>query len=208
MGYKDTNGHYWELDDSRRLTLAQLKSAAVDLRNEPDGVEIRLDNGLTYKWVQASTLDGDDMLVVVPSQGIGRFVLAPGSVFDLPVAIDHSVADATDLVTLPPGCMLHIGRCYWEVTTSFTGGTSSTIGISSDTAPHNTKGDLLGGSGGDDSTTLAAGDPAPGTVGADYAGGITLLGGTTVRFDRITSAFTAGAGYAHVVGQVLQNTGG
>jgi hypothetical protein len=89
---------------------------------------------------------------------------------------------------------------YWEVTTGFTGGSSSAIGISSSNSTgHTTKGDLLGGSGGDVAATLVAGYPS-GTIGADIAAGLMMVAADTVRFDRITSAFTAGAGAAHLVG--------
>jgi len=207
MGYKDSNGHYWELDDAPRLTLAQLKTA--DLRNEPDGVEVRLDNGLTYKWVKDSVLDGDDVFVIVPDEGRGRFLLAPGSTFDIAIPISYANTDAERLVIAPTNSLLAIGRCYWEVTADFTGGTASAIGISSDAAPHSTKGDILGGSGGDVAATLvASAGKQLGTVGADYAGGILIHGGDSpARFDRITDAFTAGTGFFHLVGQVLANPG-
>lgn len=207
MGYTDNTGHYWELDDARRLTVAELKTA--DLENEPDGVEVRLDNGLTYKWVKDSVLDGDDVFVIVPDQGRGRFVLAPGSTFDIAIPISYANTDAERLVIAPTNSLLALGRCYWEVTEDFTGGSSSAIGISSDAAPHSTKGDILGGSGGDVAATLvASAGKQLGTVGTDYAGGILIHGGDSpARFDRITSAFTAGAGYCHLVGQVLANPG-
>ena len=46
-----------------------------------------------------------------------------------------------------------------------------------------------------------------GTIGAKTAAGVILIAGDTVRFDRITSVFTAGAGNAHLVCDVLANAG-
>lgn len=128
--------------------------------------------------------------------------LAPGTVVDLAFPIAFGTADAAVLGTLPSGVELLVVRSYWEITADFTGGTASAIGLSSSQSPHNTKGDLLGGGSGDVAAGLTAGIKA-GTIGADIAAGVLLVGGSTIRFDRITSAFTAGAGYAHVVAVVL-----
>ena len=43
-------------------------------------------------------------------------------------------------------------------------------------------------------------------LGADVAAGMVLVAASTIKFNRITSAFTAGAGYAHVHG-FLYNPG-
>lgn len=128
----------------------------------------------------------------------------PDSRFALKLAIGSGTADAAMLYTVPTGKRLLIERTLFEVTTAFTGGTASAIGLSSSQAPHETKGDLLGGSGGDVAATLVAGVTG-GTIGASFgSNGVVLLeAGATILFDRITSAFTAGAGFVHVVGQVV-----
>ena len=128
--------------------------------------------------------------------------LAAGSVVDLPFAVGFATADAAVLGTMPAGAKLLLVRGYWEVTADWTGGASSAIGLSSSQVGNTTKGDLLGGAAGDLAAGLTIGVRA-GTIGADIAGGVILLAGATVRFDRIVSNFATGAGYAHLVGIVL-----
>lgn len=112
------------------------------------------------------------------------------------VAIDYSTADAAVLFTVPAGHNLRVNRAWWNVQTGFSGGSSSAIGISSSNAAYATKGDLLGGASGDVAASLVAGQKG-GTVGAKVSGNqvVVLVPGDTVKFDRVTSAFTAGAGY-------------
>ena len=110
------------------------------------------------------------------------------------------------LATLPTGARLVVQGGYWEVTTGFTGGSSSAIGLSSSQTGHTTGGDLLGGSGGDVTALLGTAGIKEATIGADVAAGMVLVAASTIKFNRITSAFTAGAGYAHVHG-FLYNPG-
>ena len=165
----------------------------------------------------SSSLTGDYVLVAAPSAGSGRWLRAPGEV-DLALPITFATADATALLTIQAGSRLCIRELFWEVTTSFTGGASSAIGVSSNkTTPTiwSTKGDLLGGATGDVLATLvstAADGIVAGTVGTDWDTVAKRRGGIwvptdTIRFDAITSAFTAGAGYVHVVGNLMQNAG-
>lgn len=131
----------------------------------------------------------------------GRFTLT------LPVAF--GTADAAVLYTVPVGIRLSVERAFWEPITSFTGGASSAIGLSSSNANYNTKGDLLGGATGDVAAGLVStGAPFKGTIGAKAAtqGVIVLVAGDTIRFDRITSAFTAGAGNVHLPCTVIPTT--
>jgi hypothetical protein len=122
--------------------------------------------------------------------------------FWLALPIGFGTADAATLYTVPAGKRLCIHRAGWEIATSFTGGTSSAIGLSSDDTNASTKGDILGGASGDVAATLVStGVPIKGgTLGAKFAsnGIIVLAAGKIIRFDRITSAFTAGAGTAHL----------
>jgi len=187
------------------LTLALLK--ALDVTDHVNG-EVFVVNGNRYVYNATSVLAGDDIFVIAPTTGAGRYLLAPGYVFDLSLAIAFGTADAAVLATLPAGMYALIGRSYWEVTADWTGGSSSAIGVSSGQAPNSTKGDLLGGASGDVLATLVASSVRTlGTVGAKVAGGILLKPTNTVRFDRITSAFTAGTGFVHLVGQVVANPG-
>ena len=136
----------------------------------------------------------------------GQFV-RPDSAVALKLAIGFATADAAPLWTVPDGVKLAIERLWWEVTADFTGGTSSAIGVSASVAPHTTKGDLLGGAAGDVAATLvASAGQIGGTIGVSYGtNGVVVLGaGAVIRFDRITSAFTAGSGFVHVLARQIE----
>lgn len=127
-------------------------------------------------------------------------------VFWLKLAISNATADGATLFTVPTDVRgLYIHRVFWETGTAWTGGAASAIGVSSDDANYNTKGDLLGGAGGDVAATLTASKFTGGTVGAKFgANGIVVLAaGKILRFDRITSAFTAGTGFVWVECSIL-----
>ena len=162
-----------------------------------DGTEWR------YSAASTATADGLNLLCMSPSDAptAGRW-LRQDKFIDCKLAIAFGTADATALLTLPAGFKAKVSRPFWEVTTSFTGGSSSAIGISSTDAAASTKGDLLGGASGDVAATLVSTAPngyAGGTIGTKLGtqGVVCLVGGDAVRFDRITSAFTAGAGFVH-----------
>ena len=118
-----------------------------------------------------------------------------GEYFNIKVAISYANADADILYTVPANMTLYVlPNVLWEVTTAWTGGSSSAIGISSSATGFTTKGDVHGGATGDVLATLTAGFKR-GTAGPKIATpGVVLSAGSTIRFDRITSAFTAGAG--------------
>ena len=63
---------------------------------------------------------------------------------DIKLPISFATANAAALYTVPAGQRLRVNRVWWEVTTGFTGGAASTIGVSTTDALYNTKGDLLG----------------------------------------------------------------
>ena len=117
----------------------------------------------------------------------------------LKLAVDFNTADAAVLFTVPAGHYLRVNRTWWDVQTGFSGGTSSAIGASSSNSAYSTKGDLQGGASGDLAAALVAGQKG-GTIGAKFGsnGVVVLAPGDTIRFDRIASAFTAGAGYLMV----------
>lgn len=120
----------------------------------------------------------------------------------LKLAISKDTADGEVLFTVPDGHYLRVNRAWWNVQTGFTGGSSSAIGLSSSNTAYNTAGDLLGGASGDVAATLVStgGGQKGGTLGAKLGsnGVIVLAPGDTIKFNRITSAFTVGAGYAMV----------
>lgn len=123
----------------------------------------------------------------------------------LKLAIAFGTADAAILYTVPAGKRLLLERTFWEVTVGFTGGSSSAIGLSSSQTGQSTKGDLLGGATGDVTATLGTAGVKGGTIGADFGsnGVIVLEPGATIRFDRITSVFTAGTGFVHIIGRIV-----
>ncbi len=117
--------------------------------------------------------------------------------------VTYAKADAAGLYTVPTGVRLLVSRPFWENTIAWSGGASSAIGISSSNAAYNTKGDLLGGAGGDLEAGMGLG--FKGALGAKLAtqGLVVLIGGDTIRFDRIVSVYTAGSGYAHIPVQIV-----
>ena len=133
-----------------------------------------------------------------------QFQLSSNGVILLPVTF--ATADATVLFTVPSTVgRFRIVAANWEVTTGFTGGTASAIGVSSSNANYNTKGDVLGGAAGDVAATLVStGRVLKGTTGAKFASGfVVLVAGDTLKFDAVTSAFTAGAGNVYISYQLI-----
>jgi hypothetical protein len=141
--------------------------------------------------------------------------LTSGGFMHLKLAVGFALADAAILYTVPTGLRLELQNVYWEVTTSWTGGTNSAIGLSS--SAYTTKGSLLGNTAGDLTAQLAStGVLAKGCRGSAFTGatagvfaatsvtgGVVLVGGDTIRFDRIASVYTAGAGYAHITARSI-----
>jgi len=133
----------------------------------------------------------------ISQQGHSSLPSAKGAgVITVKVAISKDTADGDILYTVPARHRLRLSRSYWHVVTPWTGGTSAAIGLDSSNAAYNTAGDLLGGASGDVLAGLTAG--FKGTAGAKMGANapVILDEGDTVRFQRITSAFTAGDGYA------------
>lgn len=165
-------------------------------------------DGSRWRYAAASVLTSDTGAAAGPvwvatatTAGVGAFIRVSG-LLDAAFTIGFGTADAAVLYTVPTGFTLRIDRTYYEIATSFTGGTNSAIGASSTNAAYNTKGDIQGGSGGDVASALVSTGGAfkAGTQGAKYGsnGVVVLVGGNAVRFDQIASTFTAGAGKLHV----------
>lgn len=186
-------------------TLAALKGLGTTQRSNGT-FSMVLADGSKWRFASASTLTGDDLLVVTPTDApsAGRWLRAD-SVVDLVLPCTFSNADGSTLYTVPAGFKLALLNAFWEVTTSWTGGSSSAIGVASSNAGLSTAGDILGGASGDVLATLVStGAFAKGTVGAKMGKpGAVIVGADTITFERITSAFTAGAGNVHVVAHVL-----
>jgi hypothetical protein len=122
-----------------------------------------------------------------------------GETYAVKIPIDYTIADTTVLFTMPVRSRLV--AAFWEVTTGFTGGSSSTIGLSSSRSPHDAKGDVHGGSAGDATAVLGTAGVVRGTQGLSVTATpfvVVLEKDDTIKFDRVTSAYTAGAGYVHL----------
>lgn len=183
--------------------IAALK--AIPAASKQDGATYVLqDSGPRWRYVAASVLTGDDFLVSTPTDTLGRFFRVDTDI-DITAAATFATADGATLYTVPTGFQLAIAVPYWHVTTSWTGGTSSAIGLASSNTGLSTAGDLLGGASGDVAAgLLSTGAYAKGTAGAKIGKpGAVLVGGDTVTFEQITSTFTAGAAVVHVPVRVL-----
>lgn len=177
---------------------------ALPAKNRCDGMLVMSnDDGSLWRFAPAAAQATDvaEELLLVPGAGSGRWIRRdPHFVAKLPIAF--GTADAALLLTMPENFVARIVNFpYWEVTTAFTGGSSSAIGVSA-TRVATTKGDLLGGAAGDVLAGLTAGIKV-GTIGplfdtlAEWKA-LLLVEGDSLRYDRITSVFTAGAGFVCV----------
>lgn len=194
-------------------TLAALKAVAAEDRHANQVVLVTVAGQVSsWRFHGSSALTGDDIAVVAPTAGSGRWLRMPGAA-QLVMPFTFATADAAVLWTVPTGCIVQPLEFFWNVTTSFTGGSSSAIGVSSTKTNFTTKGDLLGGAAGDVLATLVSTGAIRkmGTIGAGFD---TLakrrdlwLPADIVRFDRITSAFTAGAGSVVMACNILANEG-
>lgn len=178
--------------------------------------QIRLNLATQQRWIYvdaATAVDASGLFFRKPTDNpaTGGWCLIPGEV-DIAMPVGAATLDAAVLSMLPVNSLFMPFEFFYEIpTTGFTGGASSAIGLSSNKANYNTKGDLLGGATGDVAATLVAGTPNLGTIGTKWATlankRMIMKAGDTFRYDRITSAFTAGAGRIHAVGHLIANPG-
>jgi hypothetical protein len=151
------------------------------------------------------TTAADQTVEVELAQHGGVAIGGSGGAVHIKAPIAYTTANNAVLYTLP--ARMKINQLFWEVTTTFAGGTNSAIGVSSDTAPDETAGDLLGGGSGDVAATLVSTGAVGkgGTIGASFGsnGVVVLPAGAVIRFNRITSIFTSGAGFVHILGEFI-----
>lgn len=177
-------------------TLTALKAITAAVRYDGMTAQISADSS-NWRFDASSSVTGENFFVATPAAGTGRW-LRTDKFVDLKIAIDKTMADAAVLYTVPTGFRLRPTNPFWEVGTAWSGGSSSAIGLSTSNAAGSTKGDLLGGSAGDVAATLLAAAIC-GTIGTTIgAPALVLVAGNTIRYDKITSTFTAGDGYAHI----------
>ena len=154
-------------------------------------------------------VDATSNLIVSPSDAttVGTWVRVDKFV-DLKFAVSFATTDAAVLFTVPTGFRLQPIRPFWEVAVGWTGGAASTIGLSSSNAAYATKGDLLGAAAGDAAAVLIVASPGPfvGAQGAKLAGAapVVLVAADTIKFNQITSTYTAGSGFAHVPCHIIE----
>jgi hypothetical protein len=181
-------------------TKTALKGIVAASRFDGMLVMVRAD-GSMWRFVAASAVSADEgeELVIQPTAGTGRWLAADKfKVLKLPIA--YTDADGAAILTVPTGFVLRLAALpYWDITTGFTGGSSSAIGVSTSVSGYATAGDILGGASGDVAATLVAGVVA-GTLGGEMDDNVglqalALVATDELQFDRITSVFTAGAGF-------------
>ncbi|XXX73886.1 hypothetical protein WMF30_40190 [Sorangium sp. So ce134] len=159
----------------------------------------------------STAADTTENLIATPAAGSGRWLRAdPVVALSLPVT--SATTDGATIFTVPVGARLHPREAWWEVSTNWTGGSSSAIGVSSSVTGWDTEGDILGGASGDVQATLVTTNTRmTGTIGATLDtrsdGRLIMVAADTLVFNRITSAFTAGAANVRVLCDVLANLG-
>lgn len=190
--------------------LAAIKAIPASARADGMIVEKRDDGSLWLFNAASTAVDSTSSVVITPTAGSGAWLRLPG-VVSLTLPFTFATADAAVLFTVPAGCILAPRDAWWEIGTSMTGGASSAIGVHA-SRTLTAKGAVLGGSGGDVAATLV-GAVAPflevGTEGSGMTPPVRthLIATDTINFDRITSAFTAGAGNVRVLCDLIANLG-
>jgi hypothetical protein len=160
----------------------------------------------------STAADTSSNLVKAPAVGSGRWLRANTTV-SLYLPIGFGTADNATLFTVPVGARLHPREAWWEIATSYSGGTGTpSIGLHASPTGWSTKGDILGGAAGDVNATLVSTNTRMvGTIGAKLDtrtnGRLILIAADTLNYDRISSVATAGAGAARVLCDVLANPG-
>jgi hypothetical protein len=157
----------------------------------------------------------DATVITVPDRSLMNYPPALGGFMSdnylgpihLKLAIDKTMANNATLATVPTGLKLQILSAYWEVAVSWSGGTNSAIGVNSDDTDYATAGDILGGAGGDVAATLVSTGRVykGGTIGAKFGtNGIVVVGsGKLIRYNKVVDTFTAGSGYVHISGLLI-----
>lgn len=106
-------------------------------------------------FVNQTTLSPSESMPVMGPSHPWSHASAP---FWLKLPVSSALADAAVLYTVPADLKaLQVRDLYWDTERPWTGGTNSTIGVSSSNASYSTKGDLLGGRAGDASAVATAG---------------------------------------------------
>lgn len=186
---------------------------AVAAADRANGMLCLVLSGMSlWRFHSTSTAaDTSENLVAVPAVGSGRWLRADRTVA-LSLPFTFATADGATLFTVPVGGRIHPREAWWEISTSMTGGSSPAIGVAASVTGWTTPGDILGGASGDVTATLVSTSTRMvGTIGAALStrtnGRLIMIAADTLTFERITDAFTAGAGNVRVLCDVLANPG-
>lgn len=196
-------------------TITSLKGIGASAR--ADGMIVQVQTGTggsseLWTFSAASTAsDTSQNLVATPTAGSGRWLRLPGLV-NLSLAIDKTMADNATIFTVPVGARLHVLDAWFDVLVSWSGGSSSAIGVHSSVSGWSTKGDILGGTTGDVAATLVSTNTRmTGTIGTQMDtrthGRLITLAADTLNYDKITSTFTAGSANVRVLCDLITNPG-
>jgi hypothetical protein len=191
-----------------QATRAALKT--LDSASRSDGMFAYVSDGSVWRYVDASVVSdtsGNFALTPDDNPTTGRWLRVPAGGLDISASFTAATADAAALITLPTNALALVRQGYWKVAVVGSGGATPTMGLSSNNAAYNTAGDLLGGAAGDGASVFGTLGIRAGTIGAKTAAGILLVGGNTIRLNKITSAFTTVSAEAHLVVDLLANPG-
>jgi hypothetical protein len=159
-------------------------------------------------WLPGSTTPDNNQgqLAVLPTTGSasGRWIRRDPA-FDLLLPVTFANTDNQQLVLVPAEMTLLpvYAGIFLEVSTAWGGGATPTIGLSfTNGTVTRTKGNLAGGAAGNGAFTYVTYRQM--TLGSQYSiatgtvDAIVLGPGSTILFDRITDAYTSGAGNFHI----------
>lgn len=178
-----------------------------------------LDANTFWQFNPDSTLTGDDVLVVAPNAGSGRWLRMPGAAM-LALPIHATYATGTNLLTIPTGCIIAPHDFGYRVSAGFTGASNCAIAVSSSNHPGHTGIAAFGGTlvatqlnNMFSATAAATGlafqmmPIASGTFDSHANKRTWMRPGDTVRLDVIGAQFATGSGEVLMACDILQNTG-
>lgn len=212
-------------DSAARLVserIAQPVATLALLRGIPDKrrvagmVALVLDSNTVWQFDADSTLTGDNVLVVAPTDALGgRWLRMPGGAM-LALPIYATTPDATALLTVPTGCLIKLHEFGWRVDRVFTGASNACLAVSSSNHPgHTGVGNFAASMVATQLNNMTVG------TGCDYQLGPVASGtfdshattrrwmkpGDTIRLDVVGANFGTGVGAVLVACEILKNAG-
>lgn len=175
-----------------------------------------------WHWVDASTVTGDDVLAITPSDApsTGRWLRLPGSSM-LVLPFTATMPNNTVLLTVPSGSLVKLNEFAWGAPSLvFTGASNAAVAVSSSNhAGHTGVGGFLGsavatnlnqwfsatanGTG----VSFNMGLVASGTFDTDATKRPWMKGGDTIKLNVMGANFGTGMGSVLVACEVLRNPG-